>query len=341
MTKIEWTDKTWNPIRARNKATGGTGHYCVKVSDGCRNCYAETFQPRFKNPIRYAAQDRAMVDIFLDEKTLLAPLRWKKPRMVFVCSMTDLFAEWVPDDWIDQVFAVMALTPQHTYQVLTKRPERMRDYLVNDATYWRISCAQSRGGMGFAPGQINHENDAFQPWNRPLRNVWAMTSVEDQPSANARIPQLLATPAAVRGISLEPMLGPVDLTNIDTMAIKGCERINALTGEGMDFLGTPVRTIPNRIHWVIVGGESGPGARPIFPDWAHDIRDQCSAAGVAFFFKQWGDYLPAGERRADGQLWKPLCGSYLRATKSMTGRLLDGREYNQLPITSSPQKETA
>src|SRR3990167_1499279 len=124
-TGIEWTDATWNPIRARNKDTDGVGHFCEHVSEGCRNCYAERMQPRFGNPIRYAAQDREKVELFLDEEVLTAPLRWRKPRMIFVCSMTDLFADFVPDDWIDRVFDVMLQT-DHKYQVLTKRAERMR-----------------------------------------------------------------------------------------------------------------------------------------------------------------------------------------------------------------------
>ena len=128
MTKIEWTDETWNPIR---RAVDGSfaGHGCVKVSPGCKTCYAERMQPRFGAPARYAEQDMSEATLYLDETELLKPLRWKKARMIFVCSMSDLFWEKIPDEWIDRIFAVMALAPQHTFQVLTKRAERMRDHL--------------------------------------------------------------------------------------------------------------------------------------------------------------------------------------------------------------------
>ena len=148
-SKIEWCDSSWNPIRARNRETGGVGHYCVHVSEGCRNCYAERMQPRFRNPIRYAAQDREKVDLFLDEKTLTQPLHWRKPRHVFVCSMTDLFLDDHLDEWIDCVFAVMALAPQHVYQVLTKRPERMREYLTDTEVGMRHLCTAAE--LGLAP----------------------------------------------------------------------------------------------------------------------------------------------------------------------------------------------
>ena len=140
MTKIEWTDETWTPIRARNRETGGVGHFCVHVSPGCQHCYAERMQPRFGNPVRFAAQDRERVDLFLDEKVLAKPLHWRRSRMIFVCSMTDLFADFVPDEWIDKVMAVMALCPQHTFQVLSKRPARMQNYLSSPKTVARIAA---------------------------------------------------------------------------------------------------------------------------------------------------------------------------------------------------------
>jgi protein gp37 len=129
-TKIEWTNKTWNPVRARNLETNGIGHFCEKISPGCANCYANRMQPRFRNKIRYNAADRDKVALFLDERVLIEPLHWRAPKMIFPCSMTDLFADFVPDEWIDRIFAVMSLAPQHTFQILTKRPERMRDYLA-------------------------------------------------------------------------------------------------------------------------------------------------------------------------------------------------------------------
>jgi len=319
-SKIEWTDATFNPIRARNKATGGVGHFCEHVSEGCRNCYAERLQKRFNNPIRYAAQDRKLVDIFLDETVLRQPLAWRKPRMIFVCSMTDLFGEWVPDEWIDRVCAVMALCPQHTFQVLTKRPERMREWYAREPQ--DLINAQA--------GTLMHWDDMPDAeW--PLPNVWLGVSVEDQATADARIPLLLATPAAVRFVSYEPALGPVDF----------CHHAQP-EGVVIDWLrgfdgGWP--PIPG-LDWVIVGGESGPGARPMHPKWARSARDQCAAAGVPFFFKQWGEWVASADARVgacDAYFWPaaddgtfPTEVSFL-VGKKRAGRLLDGRTHDAMP----------
>jgi protein gp37 len=292
MTSIEWTwrpgtkGESWNPIRARNKATGGVGHYCAKVSAGCENCYAERLQPRFNNPVRYAAQDRAKVDIYLDETVLLKPLRWRSPRTIFVCSMSDLFGVWVPDEWLDRIFAVMALCPQHTFQVLTKRPERMRNYLAA----WPMNDEPDRI-TGIAC-DIAHEFGHGWQGNagiceRPLPNVWAGTSIEDQATADERIPHLLETPAAVRFVSAEPLLGPVDFTALDT----GSGWIDVLQSyirypiipEG-HFQSEPIDW-PS-LDWVIAGSESGRNARTCDLAWIRSMRDQCAAARVAFFWKQ-------------------------------------------------------
>jgi protein gp37 len=198
VTAIEWTDETWNPIRA-SSPEHGNGWHCERVSEGCRNCYAEVInRDRFGTGLAYTRPNRDRVEISSWRTTLGAPLRWRKPRRIFVCSMTDLFGEWVPFELIDWVFAVMALAPQHTYQVLTKRPERMREYLVGR-----------------------------RDWAIP--NLWLGVSVEDQVAAESRIPVLLDTPAAVRFLSCEPLLGPVDLE---------------------PWLATGL------LHWVICGGES-------------------------------------------------------------------------------------
>jgi protein gp37 len=329
----------------------------VAVSDGCKNCYAARMQPRFNNPVRYAAQDLAKVELYLDQDALLQPLRWRKPRMIFPCSMTDLFGEWVPDEWIDKMFAVMARCPQHKFQLLTKRAKRMRDYL---------SAFQPDGEGWITPGGEDGYDSlcpvASKRW--PLPNVWAGISAEDQARADERIPLLLETPAAVRWVSVEPMLGPVDLT---TLPMEG-GTFDALRGEwtimgggvGDVEYGPIVRHGLPRLDWVILGGESGPGARPMHPDWARSVRDQCAAAGVPFFFKQWGAWAPhkpvpggdlGGDVRAgrativhptgqsDVEVFEATGGRNTipgsrfmkRVGKKAAGALLDGREHREFP----------
>ena len=271
-TKIEWTEATWNPI---------TG--CSVTSPGCTNCYAMKLAgTRLRN---HASRAGLTIDtkagpvwtgeVRFNEQWLDQPLRWKRPRMIFVCAHGDLFHESVPDEWIDRVFAVMARCPQHTFQVLTKRSARMLKYL-SDPT---------------AREAIDTRTDYSTAW--PLPNVWLGVSVEDQSRADERIPDLLATPAAVRWLSCEPLLGPVDLSDwmICPNARDGLS-MDPSTGEyecctQCDFTG--IGLCPD---WVVAGGESGPGARPMHPDWARSLRDQCEAASVPFFFKQWGDHLP-------------------------------------------------
>jgi protein gp37 len=307
-TSIEWTDATWNPVRARNLATGGIGHFCTHVSEGCRNCYAERLQRRFRNPVRYAPQDRAKVEIFLDEKTLTQPLRWKKPRMIFPGSMTDLFGDFVTDDTIDRIFAVMALCRQHTFQVLTKRPERMRDYVSEiDRPVWIMERMMQIDPNYARNNPCAHNGrDGDEPW-APIHNVWLGVSVEDQKTADERIPLLLDTPAAIRFISAEPLLGPIDL---HPKADDTYQQLSNWYGpDGFDPTGSqPTITrlghyFP-RLDWVIAGGESGPGARPSHPDWFRSLRDQCAAAGTAFLFKQWGEYLPVLDRDNDDPDWR-------------------------------------
>ena len=266
-TSIEWTDATWNPIRARRKDgqpnKGGGGWACQRVSAGCQNCYAATINKRLGTGFDYDAKGIGASDIYLDEKALTQPLHWRRPRRIFVCSMTDLFGEWVPDEMIDRVFAVMALSPRHEYQVLTKRPERMREYLANEDRMYVL-----RSGIEeWCPEDLR--------W--PLPNVWLGVSAEDQERADQRIPELLATPAAVRFVSCEPLLGPIKIS-------------------GVCSCGTNYQTGPlihgdrhhHELHWVIVGAESGPGARPCDVEWIRIIVRQCRAAGVAVFYKQGG-----------------------------------------------------
>jgi protein gp37 len=234
MTTIEWTDRTWNPV---------TG--CTKVSPGCDHCYAEGIARRFAGGKAFPNG----FDVTLRPEKLRDPLRWQKPARVFVNSMSDLFHPDIPDDYIAQVFAVMAGTPQHTYQILTKRHGRMRS-LMNRPDFRFLATPPT-----------SHE--PMPDW--PLPNVWLGVSAEDQQRAALRIPALLATPAAVRFISAEPLLGPVRL---DPLWQHGT------WGPGLD--------------WVIVGGESGPGARPLKLEWISDLIDDCRDIGAAPFVKQLG-----------------------------------------------------
>ena len=282
---IEWTEATWNPI---------TG--CSVVSPGCTNCYAMKLAGgRLKNhPSRKGLTTPSKAgpvwngEVRFNSEWLDQPLRWKRPRNIFVCAHSDLFHEDVPDLWIEKIVGVMIRAPQHRFQVLTKRPERMRDFMG------RVT--------GFGGG--------------PLPNVWLGTSIEDAPRLE-RMEPLRETPAAVRFLSLEPLLGPLGILDLDL------------------------------IDWVIVGGESGPGARPMHPDWVRDIRDQCEHVGVPFFFKQWGEWLPSHEPGVPGYgatgecRWPwPLksepfnCFSgpaMWRVGKKAAGRSIDGREWNGMP----------
>jgi protein gp37 len=282
---------------------------------------------------------RADVEIFLDEKMLIAPLRWKKPCRIFVNSMSDTFAEFVKDEWLDRMFAVMALCPQHTFQVLTKRPERMRAYLelLTEMCDGEDGISETLRWIG-EKADIDWRNGSDK-W--PLPHVWLGISAEDQATADERIPLLLQTPAAVRFVSLEPLLGPIDLFHV---AEPTGFTFNALSKkEGISFRGIG-------LDWVIVGGESGSLARPMHPQWCRDIRDQCAAAGVPFFFKQWGEWAPISRGQkltakywfipdgrledieAYGKLWDES-RAYLigRLGKKAAGRLLDGIEHNGIP----------
>jgi len=296
-SKIEWTDATWNPV---------TG--CTKVSPGCDNCYAERIVERFKGKGAFA-------QVTLNEERLAAPLKWRKPRRVFVNSMSDLFHDDVPDDYIARVFAVMAATPQHTYQILTKRHARMRSLLNSPAFNIALDLRLSES--------IGRKAAERVEW--PLPNVWLGVSVEDQKWADIRIPALLETPAAVRFLSCEPLLGPVTLW--DSLAC--------------DHPRHPCTEVGcwRAIDWVIVGGESGPGARPMHPDWARSLRDQCAAAGTAFFFKQWGTWAPADVHGwysrstwVDDEAGRNSVFMYAAKSKSL--RDMDGRTWDEYPVVS-------
>ncbi|KQZ81905.1 hypothetical protein ASD64_09125 [Mesorhizobium sp. Root157] len=322
---IEWTDATWNPV---------TG--CSVVSPGCTNCYAMKLagtrlqhHPSREGLTRDSKAGPVWTgEVRFNEQWLDQPLRWKSPRMIFVCAHGDLFHESVPDEWIDRVFAVMALAPQHTFQVLTKRAARMRAYLASDDTKRRIyelACDWAVTGVAnvvlIAPGIA--DPGLMPSWPRvhldqwPLPNVWLGVSAEDQQRANERIPALLATPSAVRFVSAEPLLGAIDFEQawygenaLDSECWGDCAWCdkgypalhNCQRGKGDWEKGR------SGLDWIIVGGESGRDARPMHPDWARSIRDQCAAAGVPFFFKQWGSWAPIcamSEEQVDG-CFKPV-----------------------------------
>lgn len=437
-TGIEWTDATWNPIRG-----------CSRVSEGCRNCYAESMANRYSGPgLPYeglAANGKWTGEVRVVETHIEDPLRWKKPRKIFVNSMSDLFHDGLRDEDIAEVFGVMALANQHIFQVLTKRPKRMSK-LLNDVMFWaRVEGVAQRR---------EHERTGEDPSlslavHGPLPNVWLGVSVENQASADERIPWLLGTPAAVRFLSCEPLLGPVDLTGwgndapardydsapttwkeytwpdwvpaeqrkqiesfwseswgggprawlrdhviqqvpatgargiwtvrdsnwaeVNKMATVGASgrylhswnnmgriitddgrTITASGGSGSGWLNrwrTRDGRYASKLHWVIAGGESGPGARPMHRQWASSLRDQCAAAGVPYFFKQNGEWLDCGPKEdLEGSGYKPkdpaerwvnLAGGHgyhgeqvrlmKRVGKKAAGSLLDGAEHKSFP----------
>lgn len=276
---IEWTDYTWNPV---------TG--CSKVSQGCHFCYAERLWPKVSaaEAKRLGTMPRPFTDVRTHPERLSQPLRLRRPRRIFVNSMSDLFHEDVPREFVELVFSTMAAAKRHTFQVLTKRPERMRALMSGDIL------------------------------SIPLPNVWLGVSVEDQATADERIPLLLQTPAAVRFLSCEPLLGPIDLNRIP---------IPRGTVECAGGQLPPV-------DWVIAGGESGPKARPSHPQWFTSLRDQCASAGVPFFFKQWGEWLGAeqdGGINARGEQVLNATSGAVRVGKKAAGRLLDGRTHDEYP----------
>lgn len=380
---IEWTDATWNPI---------TG--CSVVSPGCTNCYAMGLAgTRLQHHPSRAGLTRPSKagpvwngEVRLNEEWLTQPLHWKRPRMIFVCAHGDLFHESVPDEWIDRVFAIMALCPQHSFQVLTKRSARMRAYMAGHQSaipylgrmpLERIHLEaaghmQGDGGFMDALKQAGNVYSLYldTPW--PLPNVWLGVSAEDQRRADERVPDLLATPAAVRFVSAEPLLGPIDFEAMPFAEGDRRHRWSALTGQAIMHAtgkdGHPDCTVRldkpifSRLDWIIVGGESGPNARPMHPAWARSIRDQCNAAGTAFLFKQWGAWKVEIDRDTQDSDWRANYSGRLndreadiawlnieggrgfhgeafhvmrRVGKKAAGRLLDGREHNGMPEARS------
>ena len=350
-SNIEWTSETWNPVVG-----------CSIVSPGCTNCYAMKMAHRIEGinaegrakGTSHAKQYDGTTKVVngnavwtgkvqLAEHILLNPLKRKKPTTYFVNSMGDLFHESVPDEWIDKVFAVMALSRQHTFQVLTKRAGRMRDYCAGLQS--RANDIAHAGVMLGAWDDADHVHaDILAAFDRgPLPNVWLGVSTERQQEAEMRIPMLLQTPAAIRFISAEPLLGPIDLTKLPFPKSCECEQhaptLDAFNAavfcegccegpEAMDL---------GKLDWVIVGGESGPDARTMHPDWARGLRDQCDAAGVPFFFKQWGGWAPYDRGKVDSAILatpKSLDTPSIKVGKRLAGRSLDGIEYSEMPVLS-------
>ena len=328
---ITWTEKTWSPI---------TG--CTKVSAGCKNCYAEReVEGRWSKNPKSVFYGRSFTDVQCHEDQLLAPMKWRDSHLVFVCPRADLFHESVPFEFLDRVFAVMALAPQHTFQLLTKRPERMHEYF--EFHFTRSKCGRLAGDMtgrrddAAGLGDVRVSNMQF-----PLPNVWLGVTVENQDAADERIPLLLQTPAAVRWISAEPLLGPISFVGM--FANPGDHR------DGSNVL--------QALDWVVIGGESGRPARPMHPDWARSLRDQCAAAGVPFLFKQHGEFI-GGLMVNDDQIeaarsggWVSLDGAFhdgndpsvfrdgdahvYRCGTKVAGRLLDGVMHDDYPIVRNP-----
>lgn len=287
-TGIEWTDETWNPVRG-----------CSLVSDGCTNCYAMEVAARFSGPgLPYEGLARRRSNgkaqwtgkVRVVEDHMNDPIRWRKPRRIFVNSMSDLFHEKVTDAELDRMFAVMALASHHTFQILTKRPERMLAYLTakrervmwdqpaSESTQWYVwSACSDFERPGFSPPWMWKGMDIVGPW--PLPNVWLGVSVEDQKAAEERIPLLLQTPAVVRFLSCEPLLGQVDLRAVRNPH----DMYHHCLSEGVCFDARHPR-----VNWVIVGGESGHGARPCDVAWVRLIVQSCRGMKVPVFVKQLG-----------------------------------------------------
>jgi len=344
---IEWAEKSWNPIVG-----------CTPVSEGCRNCYAaREASGRLKHHPRYkglAKDGKWTGEVRLNKDQVELPLRWKKPRRIFVCSHGDLFHAKVPASWIVHVFEIMAAARQHTFLVLTKRPENVLKWLAWADDYLG----------GDSPYSVTMEVHGHLP-----NIIWG-TTAENQRRADERIPLLLQIPGAAHFVSAEPLLGPIELWRA-TGPCGDCEADDMgnrrildphhdlhpnQTGEDLDQDWCPICTDAGTrrvwgLDWVVVGGESGPNARPMHPDWARRIRDDCQEAGVPFFFKQWGEWGPISwQERVELEFdppRKPIgsfnshgftlseCGTHLqnmaRLGKKAAGRMLDGRTWDEFP----------
>lgn len=315
-TQIEWADAVWNPV---------TG--CTPISEGCEHCYARRMAYRLRGRYGYPEDNPFCVT--------LHPERLGEPRKIsgdgkriFVCSMGDLFHPSVPDEFIARVWAVMQLEVRHYFIVLTKRPERLLEIYPRLQELMEIHAEDSLKQA--APC-------TYGPW--PLPNVWIGVTAENQQRADERIPILLQIPAAVHWVSCEPLLGPIDLSPwLKDWSCPVC------SGTGVVRFGMATKRCPKQchrswkegcqLHWVICGGETGPNARPMHPDWVRSLRDQCQAASVPFFFKHWGEW------REDSFAWANLSSRpsidvhgtcFVRIGRKTAGRLLDGRTWDEFP----------
>lgn len=348
-SKIEWTDRSdWNPIRG-----------CTRVSPGCGGpgdaggCYAEAMAARFSDPgqwghgyaERTAKGGRWTSKVEIQWDRIDLPLRWRKPAKIFASSTSDFFHKDLLWHDVARLFGVMIAAHHlhgHTLQVLTKRADIMRERL-NDLEFWEIANAEAGMHVMERVDPLNRRSDDaratlddYGPDNPPP-GIWLGVSVEDQTRADERIPDLLDTPAAVRFISAEPLLGQVDISsftnaepgNVGTQGDAPCSDDCGAVTSGQAGSRSFVERLLPRLDWVIVGGESGPKARPMHPDWARSLRDQCAAVGTAFHFKQWGEW-----RMADSALGDPPAvrnRDFWRVGKKAAGRLLDGVEHNGMP----------
>lgn len=298
LSPIEWTNYTANPLKYRDQ-NGNAVHACIHKSTGCLHCYAETLAPRWgRAGKKFTVGNMENLTPFLDEKELHHMLTCKPAagKMCFVGDMTDIFGEWVPDELLDKLFAVFALRPDITWQILTKRPERMLAYLRGHPIIGMVSAAMTILGTEDIPfGRIS------QIW--PLHNVWLGVSVENQQYADERIPLLLQTAAAKRFVSYEPALSAINFGRIEVNppGSGGTVFIDALKGTGCS-VGGNWKYIP--LDWVIVGGESGPGARPFAIQWARSVVSECKAVGVACFVKQLGSSPYSSVRDSVFKLWR-------------------------------------
>jgi len=357
-TSIDWAKKSWNPIVG-----------CSPASPGCTNCYAMSMAHRLTiiglagsmdengyfvrgtgpldhyfgttiKPIKGRPHWTGKMNVAPDS-VLVQPLTWRKPARIFVNSMSDLFHEAVPDSFIDRVFAVMAVAPQHDFLILTKRAARMRRYMTAMGTPTRIALAVRE-----LP-QVGPKPMVFSMgW--PLPNVWPGVSVEDQLRANERIPELLATPAAVRWVSGEPLLGPIELRSLEAPSkvwpgdhhlgpgTECARQLDALSG-ATGWVGNRLTALeledleePRRpkLDWVVVGGESGPKARPMHPDWVRTIIRDCKASGTPLFFKQWGRWKPVLDRDNDDPDWQAKYTTWGRSPRHRWLNLAGGHGFH-------------
>lgn len=308
-SKIEWTDHTFNPWVG-----------CTKVSSACDHCYAEGWAKRAGQPELWTGERRRT-----SANTWAGPLKWNRKAAdegrrarVFCASLADVFDNQVPEGWRYDLWRLIEKTPHLDWLLLTKRPQNIRKMLPN------------------FPGA--------KPWGDGWSNVWLGTTAENQTEADRRIPHLLSVPAAIRFLSCEPLLGPLDLT-LDNLVCTECAACSDGHLVEPDTGANACRRCDSTgklsewgIDWVICGGESGHGARPMHPDWAKSLRDQCAAAGVPFLFKQWGDWVSEDQSPTDAVMpasgclypW-PKTGVW-RLGKKTAGRLLDGREHNDMPV---------